>query len=155
VFWLKKPGLMRWEYYSPEEQLFVADGRESFLYVPQDRQVTIQPFSAADLHSTPLEFLLGSGDFKGSFQASWETEFKPMLERTLLIRLVPRRNDAEYSFLVLELDNQTFDLRRIAIREPGGSTTEFLLTDVAVNLKPDKKLFQFKAPKGVEEIRLK
>ena len=153
-FWLRKPGLMRWEYRSPEAQLFVADGAESFLYVPQDRQVTVQPFSVADLHSTPLEFLLGSGNITESFAAAWDNEFKPKAEHTLLIRLTPRKAQGEYSFLVLELDSQTFDLRRIAIREPGGSTTEFLFTGVVTNAKLDKKLFQFKKPKGVEEIRL-
>ena len=153
-FWLRKPGLMRWEYRSPEEQVFVADGTESFLYVPKDRQVTVQPFSVADLHNTPLEFLLGSGNINKSFTASWETEFKPRAEHTLLIRLTPRGAGGEYSFLVLELDSKTFDLRRIAMREPGGSTTEFLFTNITINTKLNKKLFQFKRPKGVEEIRL-
>ncbi len=153
-FWLRKPGLMRWEYRSPEEQVFVADGKESFLYVPKDRQVTVQPFSAADLHNTPLEFLLGSGNISRSFTPSWETEFKTKAEHTLLIRLTPRSTGGEYSFLVLEIDSRTFDIRRIAIRDPGGSTTEFLFTNVATNTKLDKKLFQFKTPKGVEEIRL-
>ena len=55
-FWMKKPGLMRWEYRSPATKLFVADGHECFLYVPQDRQVTVYPLTAADLHSTPLSF---------------------------------------------------------------------------------------------------
>jgi outer membrane lipoprotein carrier protein len=153
-FWLKRPALMRWEYRSPEEQLFVADGKQSHLYVPSDRQVTIQPLTAADLHNTPLEFLLGSGDIKKSFAVSWETEFKPRVEGTLVIRLIPRRKDTGYAFLVLELDAKTFDLRRIAIRESAGSTTEFLLSKVLINRKMDKKLFQFKTPKGVEEIRL-
>jgi outer membrane lipoprotein carrier protein len=154
VFWLKKPGLMRWEYRSPEEQVFVADGRQSYLYVPRDRQVTIQPFTAADLRSTPLDFLLGSGEVNRSFQSSWETAFKPKFEGTLMIRLTPNRKDAEFSFLVLELDMRTYDLRRISIRDPGGSTSEFILTNTTANTKMDTKLFQFKTPKGVEEIRL-
>lgn len=153
-FWLKRPGLMRWEYRIPEVQLFVADGRQSYLYVPLDRQVTIQPFTIADLHNTPLEFLLGSGDINKSFAVSWETEFKPKETGTLQIRLIPHRKDAAYAFLVLELDARTFDLRRIAIREPAGSTNEFLLGNISMNVKMDKKLFQFKTPKGVEEIRL-
>jgi outer membrane lipoprotein carrier protein len=153
-FWLKKPGLMRWEYRSPEEQLFVADGKESFLYVPRDRQVTVQPFSAADLHSTPLRFLLGAGDISGSFFVSWEKEFKPSAQQTILVRLIPRRQESGYAFLVLELDVKTYDLRRIAIREPGGSTSEFFLSNIVTNTKLGKKLFQFKTPKGVEEMRL-
>jgi outer membrane lipoprotein carrier protein len=153
-FWLKRPGLMRWEYHVPEEQLFVADGKQSYLYVPRDRQVTIQPFAAADLHSTPLEFLLGSGDIKKSFEVSWEVEFKPTEAGTLMIRLVPHQKDAGYAFLVLEPDARTFDLRRIAIREATGSTSEFLLSNVSTNVRVDTTLFRFKTPKGVEEIRL-
>lgn len=154
VFWLKRPGLMRWEYRSPEEKLFVADGRESFSYVPQDRQVTVQPLSPSDLHGTPLEFLLGAADINKSFTASWETDFKSQVERTYLIRLTPRKREAEYAFLVLELDQETFDLRRIIIRESSGNTSEFLLTNVMPNVKIENKEFRFKVPKGVEEIRL-
>jgi outer membrane lipoprotein carrier protein len=153
-FWLQRPGLMRWEYRVPEAQLFVADGKQSYLYVPGDRQVTIQPFSVDDLHNTPLDFLLGSGDINKSYTVSWESEFKPKREGTLVIRLVPQRKDTGYAFLVLELDAQTFDLSRIVIREPTGSTTEFLLSNVSLNGKIDKKQFRFKPPKGVEEIRL-
>ncbi len=154
VFWLKKPGLMRWEYRSPEEKLFVADGRESFSYDPQDRQVTVQPFTPSDLHSTPLEFLLGAGDINKSFASSWETEFKPQADRTYLIRLTPAKRGAEYEFLVLELDQETYDMRRIIIRESSGNTSEFLFTNVLANIKIENKKFQFKIPKGVEEIRL-
>jgi len=153
-FWLKKPGLMRWEYHSPEEQLFVADGRESFLYIPRDRQVTVQPLSAADLHNTPFELLLGPGSIEKNYSVSWEKEFKPTAERTLLIRLTPRRQ-AQYSFLVLEMDSEDFEIRRISTREPTGSTSEFLLSSVTTNVKLDDKLFRFKIPKGSEVIRMK
>jgi outer membrane lipoprotein carrier protein len=154
VFWLKKPGFMRWEYRNPEEKLFVADGREAFSYVPEDRQVTVQPLSPSDLHNTPLEFLLGTGDINKSFTVSWETDFKPVLDRSYLIRLTPRRRETQYTFLVLELDQETYNLCRIIIRESSGNTSEFLLTNVTANVKIENKKFQFKVPKGVEEIRL-
>jgi len=153
-FWLKKPGLMRWEYKTPEAQLFVADGKRSFLYVPADRQVTIQPLSPADLHNTPLSFLLGGSDVNKTYFVAWETESKPRLENTFFIRLVPRTQSSEFSFLLLELDQKSYDLQRIVVREPAGSTSEFLLSGVAANTKLDSSLFQFKTPKGVEEIRL-
>jgi chaperone LolA len=153
VFWLKKPGLMRWEYRHPEEKLFIADGREAFLYVPQDRQVTVQAFSASDMRDMPLELLLGAGNIHKSFAASWETEFRSTTESTLLVRLTPRRSEAEYSFLVLELDQETYDVRRIVIREQSGNTSEFILTDVITNKKIENKKFQFKIPSGIEVIR--
>jgi outer membrane lipoprotein carrier protein len=154
VFWLKKPGLMRWEYRKPEEKLFVADGRETYLYVPADRQVTVQAFSTAEMHNTPLEFLLGSVDINRTFDASWENQLKPRAEGTYLVRLTPSRSDTEYSYLVLEVDQKNYDLERIVIREPGGNTSEFIFSDLKINVRADGGLFKFKAPKGVETVRI-
>jgi outer membrane lipoprotein carrier protein len=154
VFRMKRPGLMRWEYRRPEEKLFIADGREAFLYVPLDSQVTVQPFSASDIRGTPLDLLLGGAEIRKSFAVSWEQQMKPAAEQTALIRLTPRRGEGEYEFLVLEIDPKSFDLRRIVIREHGGNTSEFQLTDIKVNVKMGNKEFQFKIPKGVEVVRL-
>jgi outer membrane lipoprotein carrier protein len=153
VFSLKKPGLMRWEYKQPEEKLFIADGKASYLYIPQDRQVTVQPFSIADMHNTPLEFFLGSGDFSKGFIPSWDSEFKPKSERTAMIRLTPRKNNPEYSFIALELDRENCEIRGILIREPGGNTSRFAFTALATDVQINSKDFQFKKPKGVEEVR--
>jgi outer membrane lipoprotein carrier protein len=153
-FWLKKPGLMRWEYSKPEEKLFIADGRECFLYVPQDRQVTVQPLSASDLRSTPLAFLLGEGNISKNYSASRESEFRSIHDNTILIRLTPRRYEEMYVFLILELDVATYEIRRVTLREHSGNTSEFLLTNVATNVNVEKKQFRFSPPRGVEVIRL-
>lgn len=153
-FVLKKPGFMRWEYRVPEEKLFVADGRECFLFVPQDRQVTVYPLTASDVRSTPLAFLLGGGNIINNFSISSESEYRPVFDRTSLIRLKPLKHEEEYLFLVLELDVSSFDIRRVVIREHGGNTSEFFLTNVATNIKVNSRDFQFKPPKGVEVVRL-
>lgn len=152
-FWLKRPGLMRWAYRRPEEKLFVADGRESFLYVPEDRQVTIQPLSAADLRNTPFDFLLGRADIGKSFRLSKETDFRPAFERTALVRLTPLRPGGEYASLTLEIDSRTFELKRLVVREAGGNSSEFVFRHTSTDGQLDRKLFQFKVPKGVEIIR--
>jgi chaperone LolA len=154
IFWLKKPGLMRWEYRQPEEKLFIANGKESYLYVPFDRQVTVQDFNPSDLHGTPLELLLGAGGIHKSFTASWEADIRPKTEKPFLIRLEPRSIESTYSYLVLELDRETSDIRRIVIREKTGNTSEFLLTDMTTNVKIEDGKFQFKIPKGIEIVRL-
>jgi outer membrane lipoprotein carrier protein len=154
TFWMKKPGLMRWEYREPETKLFVADGRDSYLYNPQDRQVMVRRFSPAELHSTPLQFLLGRGDILKSFSVSRESESAARIQGTVLLRLVPREDDPNYSYFDLECDQNTFDLRRILIRERTGNTSEFILTNVTTNVKVDSNKFAFKIPKGAEVIRL-
>src|SRR5262245_58442187 len=53
---IKKPGRMRWEYKTPEEKLFVADGRKMYAWVPADRQVTVSALPASDTPATPILF---------------------------------------------------------------------------------------------------
>jgi chaperone LolA len=154
VLLMRKPGLMRWEYREPEVKLFIADGRNTYLYTPEDRQVLVRALDANELRGTPLRFLLGQGDLSREFVASWEKEFKPKVEGTVVVRLIPRSPESEYAYVVLESDERTFDLRRIVVREPSGNYSEFTLTDVMTNVHIDNKQFQFKIPKGVEVIQV-
>ena len=151
---MKKPGLMRWEYREPEIKLFVADGRDTYLYTPEDRQVLVQRFTAADLRSTPLRFLLGQGDIEGSFFVSWEPDLKPMAVGTLLLRLTPRSAETGYAHVTIECDGRSFDVRRMVIHERTGNTSEFVFRNLQTNVKIDNRQFQFKIPKGVEVVRL-
>ncbi|HYK91048.1 MAG TPA: outer membrane lipoprotein carrier protein LolA [Acidobacteriota bacterium] len=154
VFWMKKPGLMRWEYRDPETRLFVTDGHETYLYTPEERQVMVSSFSSSERHGTPLQFLLGEGNISASFEASFETESKPWLQGTVLLRLTPRSLEPDYSYILLEIDAGTYDVRRIVIRERKGNSSQFLLTDMETNVKVENGQFRFKIPKGVEIIRL-
>src|SRR5262245_25680406 len=36
---LKRPGMMRWEYKTPVEKLFVSNGKTVFFYLPEENQV--------------------------------------------------------------------------------------------------------------------
>src|SRR5262249_32981095 len=40
IAYFLKPGKMRWEYHSPEQNLYVVDGKWSWFYVPTDHTVT-------------------------------------------------------------------------------------------------------------------
>jgi outer membrane lipoprotein carrier protein len=151
---MKKPGFMRWEYRAPEFKLFIADGRETYLYIPEDRQVLIRRFSAAELHSTPLQFLLGQGDTRQSFEVAWEQDPGPNTRGAFVLRFTPRAAEADYAYVVIECDARSFDMRRIVIRERTGNTSDFALSNLKTNIKVDGRQFQFKLPKGVEVVRL-
>jgi outer membrane lipoprotein carrier protein len=151
---MKKPGFMRWEYRVPEVKLFIADGRETYLYTPEDRQVLIRRFSAAELHSTPLQFMLGQGDIRRSFEVAWERDPGPNADGAFVLRFTPRAAEADYAYVVIECDARSFDMRKMVIRERTGNTSEFALSNLKTNMKVDGKQFQFKLPKGVEVVRL-
>ncbi len=114
----------------------------------------VRSFTKEDLHSTPLEFLLGKGKILESFNALREAEIKPSSDDNVMVRLVPKASDLDYSYLVLEIDRHSFDLRRIAIRERTGNLSEFTFTGMRTNVKIDDGRFRFQLPKGVEVIEL-
>ena len=148
-FWLKKPALMSWEYHEPEEMLLVADGKEIFFYVPLDRQVTVQSFTAEELMSTPLKFLLGGKDIEESFFIESGYEFSEGSGNTQIVKLTPK-NETLYKFLILEIDEKSSDLRRLTIRELSGRILEYVFTDLKMNVKVSDKKFRFEIPDDVE-----
>ncbi len=154
VFFMKKPGLMRWEYRLPESKLFVADGRNTYLYTPADRQVMVHPVVPADLRGTPLQILLGEDELSSVFRAVTETEFTPTQEGAVMLRLVSTEAQSDYEYVVVECDAETIELRRIIIRELTGNFSEFVFSHLKTNVKLSNKQFRFKPPKGVEVIHI-
>jgi len=152
VFWLKKPAYMKWEYDRPEGQLFIADDSRSFFYVPQDNQVTVQSFNAADLRDTPLGFLLGSGNIQENFYVESEPASEAIIKETQIVRLIPKENNPDYAYLILEIDPATGDLRRLEMREHSGGTLEYMFLDLKADVQINNDIFEFTIPDDVEVL---
>lgn len=56
---LKRPGMMRWEYKTPIEKLFVSNGKTVFFYLPQEKQVQKSKVKESRDQRIPFLFLLG------------------------------------------------------------------------------------------------
>src|SRR5579859_801533 len=59
VAYFRRPGKMRWEYDSPEKNLFVVDGKFAWFYVPADHTVSRVAARQSDDWRTPLALLAG------------------------------------------------------------------------------------------------
>src|SRR5271163_1431519 len=57
--YFRRPGKMRWEYESPEKNLFLVDGKTAWFYVPADHTVTRVPAKQSTDWRTPLALLAG------------------------------------------------------------------------------------------------
>src|SRR2546425_5051387 len=68
--YLLRPGRMRWEYEVPRGKLAVADGRKSYVYLPEERQVLVAPLDQ-DAARTGISFLLGRPDLIGADAVPW------------------------------------------------------------------------------------
>src|SRR5277367_5195201 len=59
IAYFRRPGKMRWEYESPEKNLFLVDGKTAWFYVPADHTVTRAPAKQSTDWRTPLALLAG------------------------------------------------------------------------------------------------
>jgi outer membrane lipoprotein carrier protein len=148
---VKKPSRMRWIYESPERKVFVADGTRIYSYIPEDRQVIVAPMPAEDEATTPALFLSGHGSLPRDFEASFPTEPDPS-PGTYSLKLVPHRREAEYDWLVLVVDRDTYRLRRLVTADAQGGQSTFTFSDVRENVGIPDRTFRFTIPRGVDVV---
>jgi len=149
---IKKPGRMRWEYTSPETKQFVSDGTKIYSYIPADKQVIVGTVPVDDTASTPALFLTGKGDLTRDFTAS-AGELPPgTAAGTRALKLVPRKAQPDYDWLVLLVDPATLSLRGMMTADAQGGTSVFSFTNLKENVGLPDATFTFKVPRGVDVI---
>jgi outer membrane lipoprotein carrier protein len=161
----RRPGKMRWEYESPEKNLFLIDGKTAWFYVPADHTATRVPARASTDWRTPLALL--AGEMKVSRICA---QVQTALDQT--------PEDASSSVLYCELRSgqtnsaepgspknashngepgeavffevrDTGDLVRVLVKNPGGVEIEFHFKNWQRDPYLDDSLFRFSAPPGV------
>ena len=146
---VKKPGKMRWNYTSPEEKVFVSDGRRIYLYVPADKQVTVTAVPAQDEATTAVLFLAGKGNLTRDFAVS----FAPGAPADKYkLRLDPKQAERDYDWLELLVDKSTMRIVTLHAGDRQGGQSAFLFTNFKENTGLSDKTFEFTIPRGVDVI---
>jgi outer membrane lipoprotein carrier protein len=146
---VKKPGMMRWVYTSPEKKEFVSDGKKIYSYLPQDKQVIVSNVPPADQAATPALFLAGKGDITRDFTAAAADSSVP---GAVGLKLTPRRSEPDYEYLVLALDPSTLQIRALTTRDRQGGDSTLTFSDMKENRGLSDKDFAFRIPRGVDVI---
>jgi outer membrane lipoprotein carrier protein len=146
---VKKPGLMRWTYMTPEKKEFVSDGRKVYSYLPMDKQVIVTTLPPDDQATTPALFLAGKGDIVRDFTAAYVDSSQP---GTTALRLTPRRPEPEYEYLVVALDPATLQIRVLTTRDRQGGDSTLTFANLKENQGISDKEFAFRIPRGVDVV---
>lgn len=145
VFYLKRPGLLRWEYTTPSEQLIVADGDRIWLYDIELEQVSHRSQQAA-LVGTPAQLLSDQAPISEHFQVNDLGE----VDGLSWVELLPREKESQFSSLRLALIEN--NLQRMEMIDNFGQTTRFVFENLQRNLALDAALFTFKPPPMIDLI---
>lgn len=147
VVYLRKGGLMKWEYTEPEKKVFVADGRHYFYYVAEDKQLIQAPAQDSDERS-PALFLAGRGDFRKDFRAEW-ADPRPDSHS---VKLTPVVAQPDFRYLIVDVDPVMGYVLRLQVVDALDNRTEYNFRQMEVNPKLPPDFFSFQPPPGTDII---
>jgi outer membrane lipoprotein carrier protein len=147
ILYLRKPGRMRWEYTSPAGKIFLADGKDAWLYTPEDHRAEKSSLKMSEDDRTPLAFLLGKLDFHKDFQA--------LTTRTdnsgSWIIAQPKSPNLPYTQVEF-LASQDGQIHKVRVTNQDQSKLEFSFSNEQLNAPVAPALFVFRPPIGVEIV---
>ncbi len=153
--WLyfQKPCRMRWQYENPPEQKkeVVVDGREVWMYIPQDNVVMVYALNQALRSDLVMRFFSGMGELSRDFQISWNRP--PEAAANYVIDLFPRQSQAELKRLTLTINPRTYQVERLEFANALGEETRFAFSQVQLNIRLEPGFFTFTPPPGVQVVR--
>ena len=161
--YFRRPGKMRWEYESPEKNLFLVDGKSAWFYVPADHTVTRVPAKESTDWRTPLALLAGEVKLSRICErvdvASGEKPEKdgdvvlscPLKGSTSKAGQKSGNNvsDSNRDMLLLEITQDTSELARTVVHGTGGVDIEFKFKDWQFDPPLPDSFFRFEVPPGV------
>ena len=150
--YVKKPGMMRWNYVKPERKSFIADGKTLWIYEPEDKQAFRNPLDTNTL-STGLTFLFGKGDLSKEFNMTYATDKKDLLggPGDLVLKLTPRTPTAQYQYLLLAVKPGNYAVGESMVVKKQ-DRNHFIFTKLKFNTKLSRWRFRFKPPAGTRVI---
>jgi outer membrane lipoprotein carrier protein len=148
VLYLRKPGRMRWEYSSPAGKLFLADGKNAWLYTPESHRAEKSPLKMSDDMRAPLAFLLGKLDFHRDFK-SFETH-KDAAGAEWILALAKNQNlpYTQVEFLA----TPEGQIHQIRVTNADQSKLEYTFSNEKLNVPTTPNQFVFSAPVGTEVV---
>jgi len=141
--YLKKPGLMRFDYTAPDKLFYVSDGTWLIQYLPQDHLAWRMRVEGSSL-AGPFLFLVGSGKLKEQFDLK---EFQELGARVTLT-LTPRGKAAAYQQLTLGLRKEPVEIDQVIIVDASGAMSRLDLSNLSYAALP-KAGFDLAVPAGV------
>jgi outer membrane lipoprotein carrier protein len=144
---LRKPGRMRWSYTQPPGKLFVSDGKQVYLYTPEDNRAEKSILKASEDMRAPMAFLLGKLNFRKEFKtfATRPGDGGTWLDCEAANDRVPYE---KVSMLVAPDDS----IKQLHITGRDQSELDFTFRDEVLNPKVNAAEFEFVPPAGTEIV---
>ena len=144
-FYLQKPGMFRWDYTQPTEQIVIADGKKLWFYDKDLAQANVRDLDAT-LASSPA-MLLSSGS---AVSAEFDVTELPPSAGLEWYQLKPKRSGGD--FLAARVGFLKGEIVRMQLADKLNQLTQLEFTHAIRNKALAADLFVFTPPRGVDVI---
>lgn len=148
---VKRPGMMRWEYDKPDRQTITTDGKKLWVYKPDDNQVMIGKAPSFFGDGKGAGFLSDMKLIREKFKASFEKEKS---DHDYVIKLLPKEQTVGITKIYLAISKITFKIKKIITLNEYDDETVIELVNSKFNLNLDRSLFSFIVPEGTDVIMM-
>jgi len=148
----EKPGKMSWNYDAPNGNRVVSDGTTIRVYEKENEQMYVTPVKGSQ-YPAALSFLLGQGQLTKDFDLRMLDAAQMKFEGGYVLEGTPKSATPAYQKILLYVDAQTNQVRRVLILDAQGNKNRFDFTSPAVNQPVPKGEFDFTPPAGTRVIK--
>jgi outer membrane lipoprotein carrier protein len=147
----QKPGKMSWRYTNNGNRV-VSDGKHIQVYEAENKQMYEQTMGKSQ-YPAALAFLVGGGNLRKEFKLRMLNAKQMKFEGGYVLEGVPKKATPAYNKLLLYVDANTYQVRRVLLLDAQGNRNRFDFLSPAVNEKVPAGEFKFKPPAGTQVIK--
>ena len=151
-FYLKKPGLLRWDYLEPSKEHIYVDGDAVMMYVPEHQQVVKGTLTQIAASKGPLALLLGVGKLSQQFNVLESSEPLKDSQKLADLTLIPKP-DGDTAPTIKKIELQLFPdshlIQTMTIFEASGNISRVHFDHIQVNQGLSADLLKFTVPPDV------
>jgi outer membrane lipoprotein carrier protein len=147
----QRPGMMRWEYETPERQLIITNGQKLWIYKPDEKQVMLGKTVSLFIDGSGAEFL---SDIK-LLREKFRIEKLPSPDDThIALKLIPKKKTVDLAFVIINVLKKTQEVVCITSYNAYGDETKIRLFNIRFHQTLDNERFHFTIPSDVDLLYL-
>lgn len=147
-----KPGKLSFRYDKPNGNRVVSDGKTIKVYERDNQQMYVSKVRMSQ-YPAALAFLMGKGKLIKDFKLRLLDSKRMKMEGGYVLECVPKEATPAYTKLLMYIDGQTSQVRRVLILDAQGNRNRFDFSSPVVNKKIPAKEFTFTPPKGTSIVK--
>jgi outer membrane lipoprotein carrier protein len=145
--YVRYPGMMRWEYQKPERQVIVTDGKQLWIFRPQDNLVMTGSAPVFFRDGKGASFLSDIGLIRKKFKISMvRAEGEYLYE----LRMTPLEQTLNIREVRLYVTPRSYHIARIVTLNDYGDDTRIDIVNPQFNVTLEPSLFSFDIPPGAD-----